>query len=96
VGGVVEDVGNGCRHGVRLSRQMRSPAGTTLELNNKRETKLSKISLMVLFTILAGGFSNFIASYVFNNVTSTLTLKGNFSSGDNPAWITANANRSVL
>jgi len=33
---------------------------------------------------------------VFNAVKSTLTLHGKFSSGDNPSWITANANRSVL
>ena len=51
---------------------------------------------MVLFTILAGGYDNFIARYVFNTLTLTLTLAAKFPSGDNPSWISANANRSVL
>ena len=51
---------------------------------------------MVLFPILAGGYDNFIARYVFDNDTLALTLAGKFPSGENPSWISANANRSVL
>ena len=51
---------------------------------------------MVSFPILAGGYDTFIAHYVFNTLTLTLTLAGKYPSGDNPSWITGNANRNVL
>ena len=51
---------------------------------------------MVQFTILAGGYDIFIAAYLFNAATSTLTLQGKFLSGNSPSWINADASRSVL
>ncbi|KJA21813.1 hypothetical protein HYPSUDRAFT_682420 [Hypholoma sublateritium FD-334 SS-4] len=49
---------------------------------------------MVNFTILAGGFSTFIATYVFNNDTSTLTLINETTTGENPSWIALHPNNS--
>jgi len=52
---------------------------------------------MVSFSILAGGYDLFIASYIFNNVTSSLTLHTKYPSGSNPSWITLNpVDHSVL
>jgi hypothetical protein len=52
---------------------------------------------MVNFTILAGGFSSFIASYVFDSDASTLTLVTKTQTGENPSWIASHPqNTSVL
>ena len=42
---------------------------------------------MVNFTILAGGYSSFIATYLFNTDTSSLTLLSQSPTGTNPSWI---------
>ncbi|KAK7052190.1 putative isomerase YbhE [Favolaschia claudopus] len=47
--------------------------------------------------IFAGGYDVFIAAYLFNAATSTLTLAGKYPSGANPSWITPHpTNKSVL
>lgn len=52
---------------------------------------------MVNFTILAGGYDVFIASYLFNSDASTLSLTGKYPSGANPSWITSHpTNKSIL
>ncbi|TFK64512.1 hypothetical protein BDN72DRAFT_262380 [Pluteus cervinus] len=52
---------------------------------------------MVNFTILAGGFSTFIASYVFDPDASTLTLVKQTETGTNPSWIASHPqNTSIL
>lgn len=44
---------------------------------------------MVNFTILAGGYSSYILTYLFNTNTSALTLIANSTTGNNPSWIAA-------
>lgn len=52
---------------------------------------------MVNFTILAGGYSTFVASYLFNTDASTLTLLNQSPTGANPSWITLHPfNSSIL
>ncbi|KAF8960657.1 Lactonase, 7-bladed beta-propeller-domain-containing protein [Flammula alnicola] len=52
---------------------------------------------MVAFKILAGGYDVFVATYLFNSDTSSLTLLGKSPTGSNPSWITLNPqNRSLL
>ena len=51
---------------------------------------------MVNFTILAGGFSTFIATYVFNNDTSTLTIIDQTTTGENPSWIASHPNNASV
>ncbi|KAF9044469.1 Lactonase, 7-bladed beta-propeller-domain-containing protein [Panaeolus papilionaceus] len=52
---------------------------------------------MVQFKILAGGYDFFIATYLFNSLTSSLTLVSKSQSGQNPSWISLNpTNRSLL
>ncbi|KDR70232.1 hypothetical protein GALMADRAFT_127891 [Galerina marginata CBS 339.88] len=52
---------------------------------------------MVAFKILAGGYDVFVATYLFNSATSSLTLQSKSPTGSNPSWITQNpANRSLL
>lgn len=52
---------------------------------------------MVSFTIFAGGYTNFIASYLFNSNNSSLSLLQQFPTGPNPSWITAHpTNPNVL
>lgn len=52
---------------------------------------------MVSFYILAGGYSSAIVTYLFNNETSSLSLVGQYPSGQNPSWIELSPfNRSVL
>ncbi|KAH8103373.1 putative isomerase YbhE [Cristinia sonorae] len=52
---------------------------------------------MVNFTILAGGYTSFIASYLFNSDTSSLTLLNQSPTGQNPSWITQHpTNKSIL
>ncbi|KAG1823198.1 Lactonase, 7-bladed beta-propeller-domain-containing protein [Suillus variegatus] len=52
---------------------------------------------MVNFTILAGGYTSFIASYMFNSETNTLTYLNQYITGGNPTWITSHpTNKSVL
>ncbi|KAI0050553.1 putative isomerase YbhE [Auriscalpium vulgare] len=52
---------------------------------------------MVNFTILAGGYSTFVASYAFNTDISSLTLQSQSTTGANPSWIALHpTNNSVL
>ncbi|KAJ7579351.1 Lactonase, 7-bladed beta-propeller-domain-containing protein [Mycena floridula] len=52
---------------------------------------------MVSFTILAGGYDLFIATYLFNANTSSLALLAKYPSGSNPSWITGHpTNKSIL
>lgn len=52
---------------------------------------------MVNFTILAGGFSSFVVSYLFDSEASTLTLLRNTTTGVNPSWIASHPqNTSIL
>ncbi|KAF7369139.1 putative isomerase YbhE [Mycena venus] len=52
---------------------------------------------MVSHIIFAGGYDVFIAAYLFNTATSSLTLTGKFPSGANPSWITPHpTNKSIL
>ncbi|THH31642.1 hypothetical protein EUX98_g2531 [Antrodiella citrinella] len=52
---------------------------------------------MVNFTILAGGYTSFVASYLFNSDASTLTLLNESPTGANPSWITLHpTNKSIL
>ncbi|KAI8970588.1 putative isomerase YbhE [Trametes punicea] len=52
---------------------------------------------MVNFTILAGGYSTFVASYLFNSDTNALTLLNQSPTGANPSWISLHpTNKSIL
>ncbi len=52
---------------------------------------------MVNFTILAGGYDLFVATYLFNSAASTLSLAGKYPTGANSSWITLHpTNGSVL
>ncbi|KAF9028017.1 hypothetical protein BDZ89DRAFT_1133836 [Hymenopellis radicata] len=52
---------------------------------------------MVSFTILAGGYDLFVATYLFNPAASTLSLAGKYPTGANCSWITLHpTNESVL
>lgn len=52
---------------------------------------------MVNFTILAGGFTSFIATYVFDSDAGSLALVKQNPTGDNPSWIAPHRlNSSVL
>ena len=42
---------------------------------------------MVNFTILAGGYSSFIASYLFNPEAGVLQYTGQSETNANPSWI---------
>ncbi|CAL1710950.1 unnamed protein product [Somion occarium] len=52
---------------------------------------------MVNLIILAGGYTNFIATYLFNSTSSNLTLLSQSPSGENPSWIASHpTNKSIL
>ncbi|CDO70096.1 hypothetical protein BN946_scf184806.g23 [Trametes cinnabarina] len=52
---------------------------------------------MVNFTILAGGYTTFVASYLFNSDTNALTLLNQSPTGANPSWISLHpTNKSIL
>ncbi|KAH9920007.1 putative isomerase YbhE [Epithele typhae] len=52
---------------------------------------------MVNFTILAGGYTTFIASYLFDSDAGALTLLKQNPSGTNPSWIALHpTNQSIL
>ena len=52
---------------------------------------------MVNFTILAGGYTSFVASYLFNSDTNALTLLNQSPTGANPSWITLHpTDKSIL
>ncbi|KAI0682204.1 putative isomerase YbhE [Earliella scabrosa] len=52
---------------------------------------------MVNFTILAGGYSTFVVSYLFNSDTNALTVLNQSPTGVNPSWLSLHpTNRSVL
>ncbi|EKM53237.1 uncharacterized protein PHACADRAFT_147588 [Phanerochaete carnosa HHB-10118-sp] len=52
---------------------------------------------MVNFTILAGGYTSFVVSYLFNSDASTLTVLNQSPTGANPSWISLHpTNKSIL
>jgi len=51
---------------------------------------------MVKFTILAGGFSQFIATYIFDSDASSLSLIKQTQTGGNPSWITSHPKNSSI
>ncbi|KAF8811102.1 hypothetical protein BYT27DRAFT_7184481 [Phlegmacium glaucopus] len=51
---------------------------------------------MVNFTILAGGFSTFIATYVFDSDASSLLLTKQNPTGENPSWIASHPRNSSI
>ncbi|KAI9566074.1 Lactonase, 7-bladed beta-propeller-domain-containing protein [Boletus coccyginus] len=52
---------------------------------------------MVNFTILAGGYTAYIASYLFNTDDNSLTYLDQYISGNNPSWIISHpTNKSIL
>jgi len=52
---------------------------------------------MVNLTILAGGYTTFVATYLFNTDTKALSLAGQSTTGANPSWIALHpTNSSVL
>jgi 6-phosphogluconolactonase (cycloisomerase 2 family) len=52
---------------------------------------------MVKLTFLAGGYTSFIATYLFNTDTSSLSLVGKSTTGVNPSWLTRHpTNSSVI
>ncbi|KAG2029247.1 Lactonase, 7-bladed beta-propeller-domain-containing protein [Suillus americanus] len=52
---------------------------------------------MVNFTILAGGYTSYIASYMFNSETNNLTYLNQYITGGNPSWIISHpTNKSIL
>ncbi|KAF8548730.1 putative isomerase YbhE [Imleria badia] len=52
---------------------------------------------MVNFLILAGGFTAYIASYLFNTDDNTLTYLHQYKTGGNPSWIISHpTNKSIL
>ncbi|KAI9566075.1 Lactonase, 7-bladed beta-propeller-domain-containing protein [Boletus coccyginus] len=52
---------------------------------------------MVNFTILAGGYTAYIASYLFNTDDNSLTYLDQYITGGNPSWINFHpTNKSIL
>ncbi|KAA1472645.1 putative isomerase YbhE [Dentipellis sp. KUC8613] len=51
---------------------------------------------MVNYTILAGGYATFVASYLFNTDTSSLTLLNQSPTGANPSWITGHPTNNTI
>ena len=52
---------------------------------------------MVNYTILAGGYFNYIASYLFDTDANTLTYLNNSTTCANPMWIMSHpTNKSIL
>lgn len=65
--------------------------------NHSSSRTLKRPLTMVKFTILAGGFTAYIASYVFNTDDHTLTYLGQHETGGNPSWIISHPeNKSIL
>ena len=51
---------------------------------------------MVNFTILAGGYSSFIASYVFNSDAGILQYTGQSQTNANPSWVARHLTNSNI
>lgn len=52
---------------------------------------------MVAFTILAGGYDVFVATYLFNSTSSTLSISSRSPTGPSPSWISLHpTNKSIL
>ncbi|KAH7926572.1 putative isomerase YbhE [Leucogyrophana mollusca] len=52
---------------------------------------------MVNFNILAGGYTGYIASYLFNTDTNSLTYQNQYLTGGNPSWIISHpTDKSIL
>ncbi|KAF9019799.1 putative isomerase YbhE, partial [Hymenopellis radicata] len=51
---------------------------------------------MVNYTILAGGFSSFVATYLFDTDAGSLTLVQQNPTGDNPSWIASHPQNSSI
>ena len=60
---------------------------------NTRQTFLP----MVNFTILAGGWTPFVVSYLFNSDTNSLTVLNQSPTGGNTSWISFHpTNKSIM
>ncbi|KAF9235472.1 Lactonase, 7-bladed beta-propeller-domain-containing protein [Melanogaster broomeanus] len=52
---------------------------------------------MVNFTILAGGYTTYVASYLFNTEDNSLTYLNQYTTGANPSWIISHpTNKTIL
>lgn len=51
---------------------------------------------MVSLTILAGGYTSAIATYLFNTDTNALTLASQSTTGANPSWISLDPNNDGI
>ncbi|GLB40978.1 putative lactonase, 7-bladed beta-propeller [Lyophyllum shimeji] len=52
---------------------------------------------MVAFKILAGGYDVFVATYIFNSTSSSLSLASKSPTGPSPSWISLHpTNKSIL
>ena len=57
----------------------------------------SRSPTMVNFTILAGGYTSFVVSYLFNSDTNSLSVLNQSPTGANPSWIALHpTNKSIL
>lgn len=81
----------------KLARQLTNIGQQLLiYINGNKISSRPSYDNMVQFTILGGGYTGYITSYLFNAVTLSLTLQGRFPSGNNPSWIATNLRRDVL
>ena len=51
---------------------------------------------MVALTFLAGGFTSFIATYVFDSDAGTLSLTQQNPTGENPSWLVSHPNDTSI
>ncbi|TFK70245.1 hypothetical protein BDN72DRAFT_551718 [Pluteus cervinus] len=51
---------------------------------------------MVSFKILAGGYTSFVATYLFNTDTNSLSVYSRSTTGTNPSWISAHPKNSSI
>jgi len=51
---------------------------------------------MVNFTIFAGGYTSFVATYIFSSTSKSLTLVGNSTTGGSPSWIAPHPTNSSI
>lgn len=51
---------------------------------------------MVKFTILAGGFTSFIATYLFDSDANSIVLLGESKTGPNASWISPHPTENIL
>jgi len=51
---------------------------------------------MVNYTILAGGYTTFVISYLFNSEAGALTIQSNSTTGENPSWIALHPTNNTI